>query len=576
MPTPDLSAFRRLALAGRPSADDGELLRRYAEGRDEGAFAELVDRTGRLVLRVCRNALTDPADADDAFQATYLRLAEHAARLTRMASVAGWLHTAAVREAGKVRRAAARRRVRESAAAATAVAPPGDEVTWREVREKVDAELARLPEAYRGPLLLCYVEGLTYAAAACDLGCSEGTLRGRLERGRAVLRRRLERLGLPAAALALTADAPPAVAATLREAAVGAARAARPVAVSFSGATGVWLAVGCAAAAACVGLAAADPRTGQPGEAGRSTRPVTVKTPHAVPRAAPNATARPPAPPVQPDLKTIAAAWKARQGLIRTASFDMEVTSTRTPRSFAPPRPVGPQGGDRPTHPPDKDFTTVYPVALTLAGDRHRYTYRRETWNPLDGRARTVEYAGAFDGAARTVLLTYPGQMVRADARRYTGAAATRGTDADALTVAAVVVSTIPTSVLTGDWRLDKYELTKKTVEVGGHRCVELTKESPGGVCRALYLDPACGWNVRRVTTLHQGLEALRYTVGYAADPVAGWVPSEWEWTMTTADGELLEGEKVVVRGYQLNREVGPDEFRVAFPPGVQVYEQRR
>src|SRR5688572_20505494 len=81
-------------------ATDGELLRRYTETRDEIAFAELVRRNGSLVLRACRNVLRDPAAADDAFQVTFLLLVRNATRLVGSPSVAGWLHTVAVRSAG--------------------------------------------------------------------------------------------------------------------------------------------------------------------------------------------------------------------------------------------------------------------------------------------------------------------------------------------------------------------------------------------------------------------------------------------------------------------------------------------
>ena len=92
---------------------DGEVLRRYAETRDETAFVELVRRNGPLVLRACRNALRDPTAADDAFQVTFLLLARNAAKLTNSPSLAGWLHTVAVRSARKIRRAEERRRKRE-------------------------------------------------------------------------------------------------------------------------------------------------------------------------------------------------------------------------------------------------------------------------------------------------------------------------------------------------------------------------------------------------------------------------------------------------------------------------------
>src|SRR5262245_15714169 len=75
-------------------------------------------------------------------------------------------------------------------------AAPDADPSWREVVAVLDEELARVPEKLRGPLVLCYLEGLTRDEAAARLGCPLGTLKGRLERGRELLRRRLERRGL--------------------------------------------------------------------------------------------------------------------------------------------------------------------------------------------------------------------------------------------------------------------------------------------------------------------------------------------------------------------------------------------
>ena len=49
-------------------------------------------------------------------------------------------------------------------------------------------EVDHLPERLRAPLVLCYLEGLTYGAAAHQLGLSDGTLRGRLAQARKRLR----------------------------------------------------------------------------------------------------------------------------------------------------------------------------------------------------------------------------------------------------------------------------------------------------------------------------------------------------------------------------------------------------
>jgi RNA polymerase sigma factor (sigma-70 family) len=201
---------------GPPPADT-ELLERYVSARDESAFAELVRRNGPLVLRACRHILGE-AGADDAFQATFLLLARSARRLKRPGSLAGWLHAAAVRIAGNLRRGEERRRTRERARPITSASP--DDLTWREVREVLDREIAALPERYRLPLLLCHVLELSNEEAARRAGCPVGALRGRLERGKDQLRKRLARYGLPLAAPALVLGAPPPVAAALVEATI--------------------------------------------------------------------------------------------------------------------------------------------------------------------------------------------------------------------------------------------------------------------------------------------------------------------------------------------------------------------
>lgn len=191
-----LQHLRKLVAAeGVAGLSDGALLERFVQRRDEAAFAALVERHGPMVLSVCRRVLRNVHDAEDACQAAFLVLARKAASIRRRGSLASWLHGVAFRAASNLRRKVARRQFHESAAAEPAVAEPA-EPSWREVRAVLDEELQRLPARLQSPLLLCYLEGKTRDEAAQQLGWSVSTLRGRLERGRELLRARLTRRGL--------------------------------------------------------------------------------------------------------------------------------------------------------------------------------------------------------------------------------------------------------------------------------------------------------------------------------------------------------------------------------------------
>ncbi|HYH63873.1 MAG TPA: sigma-70 family RNA polymerase sigma factor [Urbifossiella sp.] len=206
MPLPDLT--RRF---GPPDATgDAELLRRFADHRDEAAFELIVWRHGGMVLAACRRVLGRSADADDAFQVTFLALARRAAAIRDGAALPGWLHRVARRAAGRVKAAAARRAERTMAALPEPAVEPTAPDDFGPV---LDEEIDRLPEKLRRAFVLCHLEGVTNEAAAERLGCPKGTVLSRLSRARERLRDRLTRRGVVApAAVTLPAAAPPSAA----------------------------------------------------------------------------------------------------------------------------------------------------------------------------------------------------------------------------------------------------------------------------------------------------------------------------------------------------------------------------
>jgi RNA polymerase sigma factor (sigma-70 family) len=205
MATLTLGVFlRRLTRAAAAESlggqSDRQLVEQLRARRDETAFEALVRRHGPMVYRVCWRVLQQEQDAEDAFQATFLVLGQKVRTLRSHNSLAAWLHSVAHRMALKAKARAAARRCHEHAASASRAVPP-DELTWLELRTVLDAELARLPEKWRLPLILCYLETRTQDEAAKQLGWSKNTLRRRLDEARAALGRRLARRGVGLAAL---------------------------------------------------------------------------------------------------------------------------------------------------------------------------------------------------------------------------------------------------------------------------------------------------------------------------------------------------------------------------------------
>jgi RNA polymerase sigma factor (sigma-70 family) len=175
---------------------DAELLDEFVVRREEGAFAALVGRHGPMVLRLCRRLLADAHDAEDAFQATFLVLVRKAASIRKPELLGNWLYGVAHRVACRVRTLAARLRTREGQGAEMLDVQASDETEPSDVQPALHEEVNRLPDKYRVPVVLCYLEGKSNEEVARTLGRPVGTIKGWLARARKLLRQRLTRRGL--------------------------------------------------------------------------------------------------------------------------------------------------------------------------------------------------------------------------------------------------------------------------------------------------------------------------------------------------------------------------------------------
>jgi RNA polymerase sigma factor (sigma-70 family) len=184
---------------------DAELLALFARSGDEQAFATLVRRYSVLVWGVCHRTLGHREEAEDAFQATFLVLARKGGQISRKESVGPWLYGVARRTALDVRKSAARRHRHEKQASTMAPAEYTDDATRPDLLAVLDEEILRLPETCRAPLILCRLEGHTYAQAAQSLGCSTAAVGRRVVRAEELLRERLVRRGVVVAGVSLAA-----------------------------------------------------------------------------------------------------------------------------------------------------------------------------------------------------------------------------------------------------------------------------------------------------------------------------------------------------------------------------------
>ncbi len=196
---PVLKELDRLFRRGTAAAlSTGQLLERFVSQQDQDAFAALVDRLGPMVLGVCRRMLNDPCDVDDAFQATFLILVRKAGEIRDRERLSPWLYGVAQRVAARARSQSRLRRLRECSDenAVLLAKAPHQNLEQHALRWALDEEVRHLPEKYRFPIVLCYLEGLTHEEAARHLRCPVGTVHTRMAWARTRLRSRLDRRGL--------------------------------------------------------------------------------------------------------------------------------------------------------------------------------------------------------------------------------------------------------------------------------------------------------------------------------------------------------------------------------------------
>jgi RNA polymerase sigma-70 factor, ECF subfamily len=186
LPRP-MTAVSVLPVPIAPHPHDGILLDRFARG-DRTALEELFRRYRLVAFRVAHRLLGREADALDAVQDAFVKALTHLDRFRGHSSFKTWLLrivSNASLDVGRQRKRDARvpQSPRDEAPdryGPTNLPAPDAELERLDLRGKIEAALARLPESQRHTFVLHVDGGLSYREVAEALGISIGTVMSRL------------------------------------------------------------------------------------------------------------------------------------------------------------------------------------------------------------------------------------------------------------------------------------------------------------------------------------------------------------------------------------------------------------
>ncbi|MBY0526320.1 MAG: sigma-70 family RNA polymerase sigma factor [Gemmataceae bacterium] len=234
-PQPRAAGASTLAPEALAALSDDQLVERFRKDRSPEVCALIGARHGQMIFRTCLRRLPSTHDAEDATQAVFLTFVQRPDRVK--SPLGAWLHEVARRTVHNMLRARARQQRREEAT--VQANPVGRSEAAADLREELDAALARLPAKLRGAVIARYLEGQSVADAARASSCDPGTFTRRCTQALDRLRGILAQRGTVVASTALiafmsqeaTAAAPAALFGTVKAVMAGTAVASAPAAL---------------------------------------------------------------------------------------------------------------------------------------------------------------------------------------------------------------------------------------------------------------------------------------------------------------------------------------------------------
>ncbi len=191
---------------GGARAEEASILQELRAGSEE-AFASLIAQYHGPIYSLLARTIRNPSDAPDLTQEVFLKVFRGIRGFKGDSSLRTWIYRIAVHEASNQRRWFRRHTEREVALeteldggeeglslletlAADGISP-FDAAVQAELRAQVETALRDVPDAYRATVVLRDIEGFAYEEIAEILEIELGTVKSRLMRGRAHLKKRL-------------------------------------------------------------------------------------------------------------------------------------------------------------------------------------------------------------------------------------------------------------------------------------------------------------------------------------------------------------------------------------------------
>jgi RNA polymerase sigma factor (sigma-70 family) len=203
--------------------DDAALLREYAEGGSEEAFAALVARHVNKIYSVALRHTRNPHQAEEITQTVFVTFAQKARGLGKAVVMSGWFYETARLAAITLLRSEIRRSRREQESLEQSMPNETDTAAWTQIAPSLDPAMSVLGATDRHAVVLRFFDGKSMREVGAALGASEDAAKKRVNRAVEKLRRYFAKRGVALTAAALTAAisdnsvqaAPPALAKTI-------------------------------------------------------------------------------------------------------------------------------------------------------------------------------------------------------------------------------------------------------------------------------------------------------------------------------------------------------------------------